>query len=44
MIIKRFFKVNSNKIEIFKVIFKLKYEKFWVFVTLYMILDTRLQN
>jgi hypothetical protein len=35
MIIKRFFKVNSNQIVIFKVNFKLKYEKFRVFVTFY---------
>jgi hypothetical protein len=34
MIIKRFFKVvNSNEIVIFNVNFKLKYEKFKVFVT-----------
>jgi hypothetical protein len=35
MIIKRFFKVNSNEIVIFKVNFKLQYEKFMVFVTFY---------
>jgi hypothetical protein len=34
MIIKRFFSVNGNEIVIFKVNFKLKYEKFRVFVTL----------
>jgi hypothetical protein len=32
MIIKRFFKVNSNEIVIFKLNFKLTYEKFWGFV------------
>jgi hypothetical protein len=35
MIIKRFFKENSNKIVIFKVSFNFKYEKFMVFVTFY---------
>jgi hypothetical protein len=35
MIIKRFFKVNSNEIVIFTVNFNLKYEKFRVFVTFY---------
>jgi hypothetical protein len=35
MIIKRFLNVNSNEIVIFKVNVKLKYEKFWVFVTFY---------
>jgi hypothetical protein len=43
MIIKRFFKVNSNEIEIYKVNFKL-YEKFRVFVTLYKNLHTLLQS
>jgi hypothetical protein len=41
MIIKRFFKVNSNEIVIFKVNFKLYYEKFRVFVTFYKNLHTR---
>jgi hypothetical protein len=35
MIIKRFFKVHSNEIVIFKVNFNSKYEKFRVFVTFY---------
>jgi hypothetical protein len=35
MNIKRFFKVNSNEIVIFKVNFNFKYEKFRVFVTFY---------
>jgi serine/threonine protein kinase len=44
MITKSFFKVNSNEIEIFKVNFKLWYEKLRVFVTFYKNLHTRLQQ
>jgi hypothetical protein len=44
MIIKRFFKVKSNKIVIFKVNLKLWYEKFRVFVTFYKNLHTRLKS
>jgi hypothetical protein len=44
MIIKRFFKENSNEIVIFKVNFKLKFEKFRVFVTFYKNLHTRLRS
>jgi hypothetical protein len=43
MIINRFFKVNSNEIVIFKLNFKLQYEKFRVFVTFYKNLHTRLR-
>jgi hypothetical protein len=39
--IKGFFKVKGNEIVIFIVIFKLKYEKFRVFVTFYKNLHTR---
>jgi hypothetical protein len=41
MIIKRFFKVNSNEIVIFKVNLKLKFEKIRVFVTFFKNLHTR---
>jgi hypothetical protein len=44
MIINRFFKVNSKEIVILKVNFKLEYEKFWVFVTFYKNLYTRLRR
>jgi hypothetical protein len=37
-------KVNSNEIVIFKVNFKLLYEKFRVFVTFYKNLHTRLRS
>jgi hypothetical protein len=40
MITKRFLKVHSNEIVIFKVNFKFKYEKFRVFVTFYKNLHT----
>jgi hypothetical protein len=40
MIINRFFKVNSYEIVIYKVNFKLWYEKFRVFVTFYKNLHT----
>jgi hypothetical protein len=44
MIIKRFCKVNSNEIVIFKVNFEFKYEKFRVFITFYKNLRTRLRS
>jgi hypothetical protein len=44
MIIKRFFKVNSNEIVIFNVNFKLYYEKIRGFVTFYKNLYTRLRS
>jgi hypothetical protein len=44
MIIKRFFKVNSNEIVIFKVNFNFKYEKYKFFVTFYKNLHTRLRS
>jgi hypothetical protein len=44
MIIKKFFKVNSNEIVIFKVNFKFKHEKLRVFVTFYKNLLTPLRS
>jgi hypothetical protein len=44
MIIKKFLKVNSNEIVIFKVNFKLQYEKFRGFVTFFKNLHTRLRS